>query len=147
MKVLTPTVLTYIKVVLLVALVPAIIGFVIVLAERRFMGFMQVRLGPNRVGPKGTLQGLADLVKLVTKEDITPAKAEKAIHFPSGDQTGASANGTTSSARLCRITVPGFTVLAVPHFFHAGQRRTRRASPILMFIATAPERRSGSLRY
>lgn len=81
MKVLTPTVLTYIKVVLLVALVPAIIGFVIVLAERRFMGFMQVRLGPNRVGPKGTLQGLADLVKLVTKEDLTPARAEAAVFF------------------------------------------------------------------
>jgi NADH-quinone oxidoreductase subunit H len=81
MNVLTPTVLTYIKVVLLVALVPAIIGFVIVLAERRFMGFMQVRLGPNRVGPKGTLQGLADLLKLVTKEDLTPARAEAAVYF------------------------------------------------------------------
>jgi NADH-quinone oxidoreductase subunit H len=81
MKVLTPTVLTYIKVVLLVALVPAVVGFVIVLAERRFMGFMQVRLGPNRVGPKGTLQGLADLLKLVTKEDLTPSRAEKAVHF------------------------------------------------------------------
>jgi len=81
MKVLTPTVLTYVKVVLLVAVVPAIVGFVIVLAERRIMGFMQARLGPNRVGPQGVLQGLADLVKLVTKEDITPAKAEKAVHF------------------------------------------------------------------
>jgi NADH-quinone oxidoreductase subunit H len=80
-KILTPTVLTYIKVVLLVAVVPAIVGFVIVLAERRFMGFMQVRLGPNRVGPKGTLQGLADLLKLVTKEDLTPSRAEKAVHF------------------------------------------------------------------
>ncbi|HTO77168.1 MAG TPA: NADH-quinone oxidoreductase subunit NuoH [Thermoanaerobaculia bacterium] len=81
MKVLTPTVLTYLKVVLLVAVVPAIVGFVIVLAERRLMGFMQARLGPNRVGPKGTLQGLADLLKLVTKEDITPSGAEKAVHF------------------------------------------------------------------
>jgi len=81
MKVLTPTVLTYIKIVLLVATVPAIVGFVIVLAERRLMGFMQVRLGPNRVGPKGTLQGFADLVKLVTKEDITPGGAEKVVHF------------------------------------------------------------------
>ena len=81
MKFLTPTVLTYIKVVLLVALVPAIIGFVIVLAERRLMGFMQARLGPNRVGPKGLLQGVADLVKLVTKEDITPDQAEKAVYF------------------------------------------------------------------
>ncbi len=81
MNVLTPTVLTYVKVVLLVATVPAIVGFVVVLAERRIMGFMQVRLGPNRVGPMGTLQGLADLVKLVTKEDITPDRAEKAVHF------------------------------------------------------------------
>ncbi len=81
MKVLTPTVLTYIKVVLLVAGVPAIVGFVIVLAERRFMGFMQIRLGPNRVGPKGTLQGLADLVKLVCKEDLTPIRAEGAVFF------------------------------------------------------------------
>lgn len=81
MTVLTPTVLTYVKAVLLVALVPAVIGFLIVLAERRFMGFMQDRLGPNRVGPKGTLQGMADLVKLVAKEDVTPALAEKAVHF------------------------------------------------------------------
>ncbi|MEP6801406.1 MAG: NADH-quinone oxidoreductase subunit NuoH [Acidobacteriota bacterium] len=81
MKIFTPTFLTYVKVVLIVAVVPAIVGFVIVLAERRLMGFMQVRLGPNRVGPKGTLQGLADLVKLVTKEDVTPARAEKFVHF------------------------------------------------------------------
>lgn len=78
---LSPEFWTYAKVVLLVATVPAIVGFVIVLAERRIMGFMQARLGPNRVGPQGLLQGLADLVKLVTKEDITPAKAEKAVHF------------------------------------------------------------------
>jgi NADH-quinone oxidoreductase subunit H len=78
---LPPEFWTYLKVVLLVATVPAIVGFVIVLAERRIMGFMQVRLGPNRVGPQGTLQGLADLLKLVTKEDITPARAERAVHF------------------------------------------------------------------
>src|SRR5260370_8193502 len=74
--------MTYLKVVLLVPVVPAVVGFVGVLAERRFMGFMQDRLGPNRVGPKGPLQGLAGRVKLVTKEDTTPPKPEKAGHFP-----------------------------------------------------------------
>ena len=37
--------------------------------------------------------------------------------------------------------MPGFTVLAVPYFFQAGQSRTSRASPLLMFMATAPPRR------
>jgi NADH-quinone oxidoreductase subunit H len=73
--------LTAAKILLIVLTVPAIVGFVIVYAERRIMGFMQGRLGPNRVGPQGVLQGLADLVKLVTKEDLTPARAEKVSHF------------------------------------------------------------------
>ena len=49
-----------------------------------------------------------------------------------------SAKGTTSSARLCRITVSGFTVLAVPNFFQAVQSSTSFASPLLMVTATAP---------
>ena len=73
--------LTAAKVLLIVLVVPAVVGFVIVYAERRIMGFMQGRLGPNRVGPQGLLQGLADLLKLVTKEDLTPARAEKISHF------------------------------------------------------------------
>jgi NADH-quinone oxidoreductase subunit H len=78
---ITPTLLTYLKVLVLVATVPAIVGFIIVLAERRIMGFMQARLGPNRVGPKGTLQGVADLIKLVSKEDLTPGESEKKVYF------------------------------------------------------------------
>ena len=74
-------ILTAVKILLIVLVVPAVVGFVIVLAERRFMGFMQGRLGPNRVGPQGLLQGLADLLKLMTKEDLTPARAEKVSHF------------------------------------------------------------------
>ena len=75
------TLLTAAKILVIVLVVPAIVGFVIVYAERRIMGFMQGRLGPNRVGPQGLLQGLADLLKLVTKEDLTPARAEKVSHF------------------------------------------------------------------
>jgi hypothetical protein len=51
-----------------------------------------------------------------------------------------SANGTTSSARLCRITVSGRTVLTVPQRFHAGHNSTSRAVPLWMFMATAPPR-------
>jgi NADH-quinone oxidoreductase subunit H len=45
------------------------------LLERRFIAFFQSRIGPNRVGPLGLLQPAADAVKLITKEDITPAGA------------------------------------------------------------------------
>jgi NADH-quinone oxidoreductase subunit H len=76
-----PYVLAAVKILLIVLVVPAIVGFVIVYLERRIMGFMQGRLGPNRVGPQGVLQGVADLVKLMTKEDLTPARAEKVSHF------------------------------------------------------------------
>jgi NADH-quinone oxidoreductase subunit H len=48
-------------------------------AERRVVSFMQVRIGPNRVGPFGLLQPLADGIKLVFKEDIVPAQADKPI--------------------------------------------------------------------
>ena len=51
-----------------------------VYAERRVSAFMQNRYGPNRVGYEGLLQSFADVIKLVFKEDIVPAKANKAIH-------------------------------------------------------------------
>jgi NADH-quinone oxidoreductase subunit H len=51
-----------------------------VYAERRVSAFIQNRLGPNRVGPKGLLQPFADVLKLVLKEDIVPSKANKPIH-------------------------------------------------------------------
>jgi NADH-quinone oxidoreductase subunit H len=49
--------------------------------ERRMLGFFQARLGPNRVGPWGIFQAIADPIKLLLKEDIVPRSAEKIAYF------------------------------------------------------------------
>ncbi len=45
--------------------------------ERKVAAFMQIRLGPNRVGPKGSLQIVADTIKLLFKEGLTPTSSDK----------------------------------------------------------------------
>ena len=49
----------------------------LVLMERKVMGWAQARLGPMRVGPHGILQAIVDPIKLILKEDITPARADR----------------------------------------------------------------------
>jgi NADH-quinone oxidoreductase subunit H len=64
-----------------------IIGFVLTIVmgfiyfERRFLGRMQARLGPNRTGPLGLLQPVADAIKVLLKEDIIPDTADKLVHW------------------------------------------------------------------
>jgi NADH-quinone oxidoreductase subunit H len=57
-----------------------LITLLLIWAERKLVGRIQDRMGPNRVGPYGLLQTIADALKLFTKEDITPAGADKVIY-------------------------------------------------------------------
>ncbi len=66
--------------VLLVAHAILILGALMVWAERRVSAWMQDRLGPNRVGPEGLLQPLADLGKFMFKEDVIPRHTDRWIY-------------------------------------------------------------------
>src|SRR2546423_15691562 len=49
--------------------------------ERKILGRIQNRYGPNRVGPFGLFQPIADGIKMLIKEDVVPARADKIVHF------------------------------------------------------------------
>ncbi len=55
----------------------SVLGLVLIMMERKVSAYMQIRLGPNRVGPKGMFQTVADTLKLMVKEGITPDGADK----------------------------------------------------------------------
>ncbi len=82
---MTPALMKYLIWPLAKFLVAFVIVQVIVAAmnwvERRMLGLIQARLGPNRVGYKGLLQIIADPIKFILKEDIVPSSAEKVAYF------------------------------------------------------------------
>lgn len=75
-----PVVWTLIKIVVLVLPLMGAVAY-LTLWERKFLGWMQVRVGPNRVGPLGLLQPIADALKLLGKEILVPTAASKGLFF------------------------------------------------------------------
>ncbi|MCA6451094.1 MAG: NADH-quinone oxidoreductase subunit NuoH [Chitinophagaceae bacterium] len=76
----SPTVALLIEcaiIILLAIALFALLGLVLVLMERKVAAHIQIRLGPNRVGPGGMFQTVADTVKLIMKEGLTPDMADK----------------------------------------------------------------------
>ena len=72
-----PVVGNLIKIIVIVLPVLGAVAY-LTLWERRLIGWMHIRLGPNRVGPWGLLQPIADALKLMFKEVIAPTQAEAA---------------------------------------------------------------------
>ena len=75
-----PVIWTLMKIVVVVLPLMGAVAY-LTLWERKFLGWMQVRIGPNRVGPWGMLQPIADALKLLTKEILVPSAANKELFF------------------------------------------------------------------
>src|SRR5260370_16087956 len=78
--VLQPVVGVLLSVVAIIATFPTLFA-VLWVVERKGLGRIQNRIGPNRTGPLGILQPVADGIKSLTKEDIVPLNADAKVHF------------------------------------------------------------------
>jgi NADH-quinone oxidoreductase subunit H len=72
--------IVYIILASMIAVVTPAMLIILTWLERKIIARIQDRLGPNRAGPFGLLQGVADMIKMFTKEDITPARADRIVY-------------------------------------------------------------------
>ena len=96
----------------------------LVLFERKLLGRLQIRYGPNRAGNYGLLQPFADTIKMMTKEDIVPAEADRAIFLYAPAVVGIT-------ALLMFSVIPfGPDLTLFGHDGHAGGHRPQRGPPL-----------------
>lgn len=129
----------------LIAIVAIIVIFaslfaVLTLVERKVLGRVQNRPGPNRTGPGGILQPLADGIKMLTKEDIVPAAADRLLHFLAPVALLALSVITFAVIPYGRHLVPVDLDAAVLYFFAAGA-----ATELAIFMAGWSSRNKYSL--
>ena len=75
-----PVIWALVKIIILVAPLMGAVAY-LTLWERKAISFTQIRIGPNRIGPSGLLQPIADAIKLMTKEIILPTMANKGLFY------------------------------------------------------------------
>ena len=88
--------------------------------ERKILGRIQNRYGPNRVGPFGLFQPVADGIKMLIKEDIVPARADKIVHFLAPILIAATANLTLGVIPYGRNMTPFAIDGGILFFFAIG---------------------------
>ncbi len=99
-------------------------------AERKLLGRIQNRIGPNRVGPVGLLQPIADGIKTLTKEDIVPARADKFVHTLAPILTVIPAFLVIAVLPMGRNMIPADLNIGVLFFFASGS-----VSEVAIFLA------------
>ena len=116
-----------------IALILGIFGLLfafLTLAERKILGRVQNRPGPNRTGWGGVLQPFADAIKMLTKEDIVPAAADHVLHFIAPVALLAFSILAFAVIPYGRYLVPVELDAAVLYFFAAGA-----ATELAVFMA------------
>jgi NADH-quinone oxidoreductase subunit H len=111
-------VIPLVKIVVIVAVLMLVVAY-LTFAERKVLAYLQVRVGPNRVGPKGWLQPIADGLKLFVKEDLVPSGAQRFVFM----------------LAPCLIFVPAFLVWAVIPFAPATDLFGLLPEPVEPFLA------------